>query len=116
MRHRNKKTTLDRKTGPRKALLKGLIANFIIYEKIETTEAKAKAIKPKVEKLITIAKINNLTTRRRLLKELPTKNTVEKVLDVLGPRYKERPGGYTRIVKIGVRKGDGAEMVQISFV
>ena len=116
MRHRNKKTTLDRKTGPRKALVKGLIASLIIYEKIKTTEAKAKAIKPKIEKLITIGKESDLTARRRLLKELPTKSTVAKVLDVLGPRYKERPGGYTRIVKIGTRKGDGAEMVQISFV
>ena len=83
---------------------------------IRTTDAKAKTIKPIVEKLITLGKENNLNTRRRLLAALPTKNAVDKVLEVLGPRYKTRKGGYTRIVKIGKRKGDAAEVVQISFV
>jgi large subunit ribosomal protein L17 len=116
MRHRNTTKTLDRKTGPRKALLKSLVSNLVIYEKIETTEAKAKVIKPMVEKLITIGRDNDLTARRRLIQELPTNNAVNKVLEVLSPKYKERPGGYTRIIKISPRKGDGAVMVQISFV
>ena len=116
MRHKKKKKILDRKIGPRKALLKNLTASLIIYEKVKTTDAKAKTIKPIVEKLITLGKKNNLTTRRRLLAVLPTKNAVDKVLEVLGPRYKNRKGGYTRIVKIGKRQGDDAEMVQISFV
>jgi len=116
MRHRKKGKILDRKIGPRKALLKNLAASLILYEKIRTTEAKAKEVRSVVEKLITIGKKNNLTTRRRLLAYLPTKNAVNKILEVLGPEYKDRKGGYTRIVKIGPRKGDGAKMVQISFV
>ncbi|MFA7662309.1 MAG: 50S ribosomal protein L17 [Patescibacteria group bacterium] len=116
MRHRKNTKTLDRKTGPRKALLKNLIGSLLIYEKIETTEGKAKVIKPMVEKLITIGRVNDLTSRRRLIKELPAGSVVDKVLDILGPRYKARTGGYTRIVKLSPRKGDGAEVVQISFV
>ncbi len=116
MRHKSKTKTLDRKKAPREALLRGLATSMIIYEKIKTTKAKAKAVKPLVERLITTAKVNDLHTRRQLLKVLYHKKAVAKALEVLGPRYKERKGGYTRITAVGQRAGDGAEMVQIEFV
>ena len=116
MRHRKKGKILDRKIAPRQALLRNLATSIIIYEKVKTTKAKAKVVKPMVEKLITIAKTNNLTARRRLLQTLYHKKAVNKALEVLGPRYKERKGGYTRIINLGPRKGDGAEMVFIEFV
>ena len=83
---------------------------------MKTTKAKAKAVRPLVEKLITLAKKNDLNSRRRLIKVLYHKKAVSKALEVLGPRYLERKGGYTRIIKIGRRDGDAAEMVQIEFV
>jgi len=116
MRHRSKKVTLDRKSGPRKALLSGLVCQVILYEKIKTTEAKAKAIKPMVERVITRGKTDTLANRRILLSRLPIKKAVKKVFEVLGPKYKERAGGYLRLIKIGPRKGDGAKMVQIELV
>jgi large subunit ribosomal protein L17 len=116
MRHRKNKNTLDRKTGPRTALFKNLAQSLVLYEKIKTTEAKASAIKPIVEKLITRAKIDSLHNRREIMKFLPTQNAVKKIFEVLGPRFKERGGGYLRIVKIGERKGDAAKMVIIEFV
>ena len=116
MRHRKKTIILDRKTAPRKALLRSLATSVIIYEKVKTTKAKAKAVKPIVEKLITTAKKNDLTARRKLLETLYHKKAVNKALEILGPRYKERKGGYTRIINIGRRQGDNAEIVQIEFV
>lgn len=116
MRHRNKGKILDRKKAPRKALLRNLATSVILYEKIKTTTTKAKAVKPLVEKMVTIAKKNDLTARRRLLEVLYNKKAVAKALEVLGPRYQTRKGGYTRITKIGIRKGDGAEVSQIEFV
>lgn len=116
MRHRGSKKILSRTSSARKSLMRGLATSFILYEKIKTTQAKARVLRSKVEKLVTLGKNNNLSARRRLLSELYTKNAVNKVLEVLGPRYKERNGGYTRIIPIGSRKGDGAEMVYIEFV
>lgn len=116
MRHRKKKVTLDRKKAPREAMLRNLAESVILYEKIKTTEAKAKAVKPFVEKLITRSKVSTLHNRRELHKTLYTKNAIAKCLEVLGPRYAQRPGGYTRIIKIGPRQGDGAKMVQLELV
>ncbi|MEK7618846.1 MAG: 50S ribosomal protein L17 [Patescibacteria group bacterium] len=116
MRHRKKKVTLDRKAGPRNALLKNLAAQVILYEKVSTTVGKAKAIRPIVERLITKGKEPTLAHRRALLAVLPTQNAVNKLLEDIGPRYKERPGGYTRIVKLGLRKGDGAAIARIELV
>lgn len=116
MRHQKKTIKLDRKSGPRKALLKNLAMSVIIYEKITTTEAKAKAVKPLVEKLVTLGKENNLTNYRKLLRSLPTEKAAKKVIEVLGPKYKERKGGYLRLVKVISRKGDGAKMVRVEFV
>jgi len=116
MRHRNKVKTLDRTTGARRALLRGLATNLFIYEKIKTTLAKAKALRPIAERLITVAKKNDLNARRRLIKYLYTENAVKKALNQLGPKYKDRAGGYTRIVKIGPRAGDNADIALIEFV
>src|SRR3989338_6628317 len=116
MRHRSKKITLDRKKAPRKALLGNLAAQVILYEKIQTTEAKAKAVKPLVEKIVTRAKKDNLANRRLLLAKLPIKSSVKKVFEVIAPRYQETAGGYLRIIKLGVRQGDGAKMAQLEFV
>ena len=116
MRHRSKKKILDRKKAPREALLKGLAAQLILYEKIKTTEAKARVLKPIVEKIITRSKVDTLANRRLVMAILPIKSSTKKVFEVLGPRYKERKGGYLRIVKLDCRKGDGALMAQIEFV
>ena len=116
MRHRKKGKILDRKKQPRKALLRSLATNLILYEKIKTTEAKAKAVKPIVEKLVTKGKANDLHARRELIKYLYVENAVKKVLEDLSPRYKDRKGGYLRIVKLNPRQGDGAKMAQIEFV
>ncbi|MFA7653572.1 MAG: 50S ribosomal protein L17 [Candidatus Magasanikbacteria bacterium] len=116
MRHQMKKVTLDRKAAPRRALLCGLVSSLVLYEKITTTKAKAKAIKPLIEKAITKAKKNDLANRRALLAQLHAKNVVSKLIEVLGPRYTTRQGGYTRIVNLGNRKGDGAQEVVIEFV
>jgi len=97
-------------------MLRNLASSLIIYEKIKTTEAKAKAVKPLVEKLITTAAKGDLTTRRKLIKVLPQPMAVKKALEILGARYRERPGGYTRIIKLGSRQGDGAKIVQIELV
>ena len=116
MRHRSKKKTLDRKKSPRKALLGNLCSQVILYEKIQTTEAKAKVIKPLVEKIVTRAKNDTLANRRLILAKLPIKSATKKVFEVIAPRYKERKGGYLRIIKLSPRKGDGAKMAQIEFV
>ncbi len=116
MRHRKKGTILDRKKEAREMMLRNLASSVILYEKVVTTEAKAKAVKPLVERLITIAKKGDLASRRRLIAVLPQKNAVKKAMEVLGGRYAERQGGYTRITKIGNRKGDGAAMAQIELI
>ncbi|MCG2695616.1 50S ribosomal protein L17 [Candidatus Parcubacteria bacterium] len=116
MRHRSKKVTLDRKKKPREMMLRNLASSVLIYEKIKTTEAKAKAVKPIVEKLITVSMKGDLTARRRLIKSLPQKMAVKKAMEVLGERYKDRKGGYARIIKLGKRQGDGADIVQLELV
>lgn len=116
MRHQKRKVTLDRKTGPRTALLTGLAESLILYEKINTTKAKAKAVRPIVERLITKAKTKSLTTTRTLSSQLYTKNSVKKLTEELGPRYAERKGGYTRMTVLKNRVGDGAEEVLIELV
>ncbi len=97
-------------------MLRSLAESVILYEKVKTTAAKAKAVRPLVEKMITVGKTNTLTSRRKLQSFFYTENSVKKILEVLGPRFKERKGGYTRIIKIGPRKGDGAQVAQIELV
>jgi len=116
MRHGNKNKTLDRLKAPREAMLRNLAASILTYEKVKTTSAKAKAVKPLVERLITTAKKGDLNAHRALLKTIYQKPVVKKTLDVLAERYKTRAGGYTRIIKIGPRQGDGAQIVQIELV
>lgn len=116
MRHRKKGKILDRKVGPRQLLLRNLATSLVLYEKIKTTKAKAQAVRPLVERLVTLGKINTLYHRRLLQKQLLTENAAKKVLEVLGPRYKERQGGYTRMINLKQRQGDGAPVVQIEFV
>jgi large subunit ribosomal protein L17 len=116
MRHRKKKVTLDRKTDPRGLLLRNLTASVLIYEKVKTTEAKAKVIRSRVEKMITLAKKGDLSSLRALIAYLPQKTAVLKAVEVLNKRYEGRVGGYTRIIKIGNRQGDGAKIAQIELV
>jgi len=116
MRHRIKTKTLDRKKESREAMLRNLATSIILYEKVKTTKAKARAVKPIVEKIITLGKKNTLATRRQALKFFYIENPVKKIFEELAPRYKERTGGYTRITKLGFRQGDSAEMVQIELV
>lgn len=115
MRKRNSGRKFSRKIGPRKQLFKSLANNFLLHEKITTTEAKAKELRSVVEKMITRAKDANLADRRLLARELDPKMT-KKIVDELAPKYKERKGGYTRIIKLGPRNSDGAKMVIIEFV
>lgn len=116
MRHRKYGKKLGRETGPRQALMRNLATSVILYERVRTTKAKAQAVRPIVERMVTTGKQSSLTSRRRLSASLATPGAVRKVLEVLGPRYISRPGGYTRIIKLGRRRGDAAEMVQIEFV
>ena len=115
MRKLNKGRKLSLKTGPRKALLRVLMNNFLLKEKIKTTEAKAKELRSVVEKMITRAKDANLTDRRLLAQSL-TPEMTRKIIQELAPRYKDRVGGYTRIIKLGPRNSDGAKMVIIELI
>lgn len=116
MRHRVAGKKLGRTKNQRKALFRSLTNSLILHEKIVTTSAKAKAVKPMVEKLVTRAKTNSIHSRRLLIKELASENTARKMLEVIGPKFKERPGGYTKIVKLGSRTGDQAPLVSLMFV
>ena len=116
MRHRNKIKKLDRKKAPREMMLRNLAASVLKYEKVNTTEAKAKAVRSLVEKSITIAKKNDLAARRSLIALLPQPNAVKKLIEVIGKRYKDRKGGYTRIIRLNNRQGDGAKIVRIELV
>ncbi len=117
MRHQKTRNKLSRDSAHRKALLMNLSKQLIEHERIETTQAKAKAVKPEVEKLITLAKRGDLHARRQALATLAQdKFAVHKLFEEVAPRYAERPGGYTRILKIGQRSGDATEMVFIELV
>jgi len=116
MRHKKQGKKLDRKKAPREMMLRNLAASIIIYEKVNTTEAKAKAVRTIVDKTITLAKVGNLTSRRRIIELLPQKMAIKKVIEVLSGRYKEKKGGYTRIIKLNRRQGDNAAMVRISLI
>ena len=115
MKHLKKGRKLSRKRDQRKALLRNLAYSLILREKIKTTEAKAKELRPFVEKIITKAKKRDLNSRRHIAKLLAP-NAVKKVVDELGERYAERKGGYIRIIKMGFRRGDAARMAIIELV
>ena len=117
MRHRVDKKKLSRDVDHRKALLRNLSTALITYESIRTTESKAKFVKPYVEKLVTKAKSGYSFNLGKYLKtKLYSEDTIKKLINDIAPRYLNRPGGYTRIVKIGNRDGDKAMMARIEFV
>lgn len=116
MRHRLANKKLGRNSAQRKALLRSLVTSFLDKERINTTLAKAKALRPVAEKIITLAKKNSLHARRKVLRFVYKKNVVKKLFEDIGPRFTERPGGYTRIIKTGQRAGDGAQLAIIELV
>jgi large subunit ribosomal protein L17 len=118
MRHQKTRHKLSRDSAHRKALLANLCVEVIDHERIKTTEAKAKALKPELEKLITLAKKGDLHARRQAISTLqhPDKGVIYKLFEEIAPRYTERPGGYTRILKLGPRSSDATEMVYIELV
>ncbi|MEX2264671.1 MAG: 50S ribosomal protein L17 [Bryobacteraceae bacterium] len=116
MRHKVGGYKLKRDSGSRKALLRGLVTSVIEHERVITTVPKAKAVKPLVDRMITLAKRDTLHTRRQAASFLETPVSVKKLFDTLGTRFGQRNGGYTRIVRLGPRKGDGAEQAMLELV
>jgi large subunit ribosomal protein L17 len=116
MRHKLAGYKLKRNLGSRAALLKGLVTSVIEHERVVTTVPKAKAARPLVEKMITLAKRDTLHARRQAAAFLATPESVKKLFDKLGTRFGQREGGYTRVVRLGWRKGDGAETAMLELV
>lgn len=116
MRHHNNIRKFGRTRNQRKALLRSLAINLILNGKMETTEAKAKEIRPYVEKLVTKAKKNDLTAKRQIVSKLGNEEGMKKLFADLAPKYKDRAGGYTRIIKLPRRQGDGSPMAFIEFI
>jgi len=107
---------LGRTTGHRRALFRNMVTSLFARERIETTEAKAKEVQPIAEKLVTLAKRGDLHARRQAARYLTDEDVLKKLFDVIGPRYADRAGGYTRIVRTGNRKGDAAPMALLELV
>ncbi len=116
MRHKVAGRKLGRPSGHRRALYRSLVTDLLDYEKITTTEAKAKEARSLAEKMITLGKKGGLSSRRQALAFIFDKKVVNKVFDDLAPRFAERLGGYTRLTKLGRRLGDGATMVRLELV
>jgi large subunit ribosomal protein L17 len=117
MRHHNNTRKFGRDKTQKRALLNSLALNLIVREKIKTTEPKAKELRPFMEKLVTRAKGGNMATRRLIAAKLSNKGKeVKKLFDIIAPKYADKKGGYTRILKLGARKSDGAKMAVIEFV
>ena len=116
MRHRNAGFKLGRNTSHRSALLRNLTTSVIISDRVETTVAKAKAVRPHVEKMITLGKKGDVHARRQALSFLRTDDAVKRLFDTVAPRYGDRQGGYLRIVRTGFQKGDGAEKAFIELL
>ena len=116
MRHKRKGRKLGRTSSHRKAMLANMAIALFQHEKIKTTEPKSKELRRTAEKLITLAKRGDLHARRLAAKTVHDKEILQKLFDDIGPRYAERQGGYTRIIKLGMRFGDGAHMAVIELV
>ena len=116
MRHRKAGFKLGRKTPHRRALLRNLVTSILMEDRVETTLTKAKAVRPQVEKMITLGKRGDLHARRQALAYLMTRESVSRLFDTVAPRYGERAGGYLRIVRTGFRKGDGGETALIELL
>jgi len=116
MRHKNKVVKFSRPAAQRKALVRSLATSLVLHGRLKTTLIRAKALRPIVERYITKAKNNNLITRRLLMGFFYQEKAVNKLLNEIGPKYKERAGGYTRIIKLNVRKGDDAPIGIIELI
>ena len=116
MRHRNQGRKLNITSSHRTPMFANMAAALIKHEQIKTTLPKAKELRPVVEKLVTLSRRNDLHARRQALSTIRDEDQVKKLFEVLGPRYKARPGGYTRVLKAGFRHGDNAPMAIIEFV
>jgi large subunit ribosomal protein L17 len=116
MRHRVAGRKFHRSTGERLGMYRNLLVSLIAHERIRTTEAKAKEIQGMIEQLVRVAAQDNQQTRRIATSRLANSAAVEKLFTVIGPRYTEREGGYTRLFKLGTRLGDGADMALIEFL
>lgn len=116
MRHRVAGRKFDRNTGHRMAMFKNLVTDLLRYEQIQTTEQKAKEIRGMAERIITYGKDGTVHARRQALRFVTDKDVVDRVFTVYGPRYAARPGGYTRILKLGQRLGDGASIAIIELI
>ncbi len=116
MRHKKKGRKLGRKVGNRKALLRNLACQLILHKKIKTTDPKAKELRSFIEPLITLAKKDSLHSRRLIIKKIPKKNVVRILFKEIAPLFTTRPGGYTRITKLGLRDNDRAPVSIIEFV
>ena len=116
MRHKVAGRKFDRPTGHRRAMFRNLVTDLLRYEKITTTEAKAKEVRGLAERMITLGKKGELHSRRQALSFILDAKVTDKIFAELAPRYAERPGGYTRIIKMGPRLGDGAHMARLELV
>ncbi len=116
MRHRSTKKILGRGKAHRRSLTRNFVRSFFTYEKVRTTETKAKVMKSEIEKLITIGKTDSLKARRDIIKKIGSNTLATKIIKDISPRYKDRKGGYTRIMKIGTRSGDSAPEVYLTLV
>jgi large subunit ribosomal protein L17 len=116
VRHHRAGKKLGRDSAHRRALYANLACSLIEHGRIRTTEAKAKAVKPFAEQMITLGKRGDLSARRQAISELRSQDAVRKLFDDVAPRFAERPGGYSRIVKLGQRQGDAADMVYLELV
>lgn len=116
MRHRNRNRKLSRTAAHRTALFRNQLAALVEHERIETTLAKAKELRPIAERVVSRGRQDTVAARRWVRRWLPDRTLVKKVFDELAPRFQDRPGGYLRIVKLGPRAGDSAEMALVEFV
>jgi large subunit ribosomal protein L17 len=116
MRHRRKVPKLSRTESHRKAVLRNLATQLIVHEKITTTEARAKAVRPFAERLISMAREDTVHSRRTVARHIADKEAVKKLFAEISPRYRERPGGYTRIMKLARRQGDNAQLSIIELM
>ena len=116
MRHKLAYRTLNRTSEHRKALFKNMLNSLIKYEQITTTLPKAKELKPKIDKMITLGKKNNLQSKKNLFSKLQNKSSVDKLIKILSQRYEKRKGGYSRVIRAGFRYGDDAPMAIIELV
>jgi len=116
MRHRNAGFKLGRNPSHRRALLRNLVTSIILMDRVETTITKCKATRPIVEKMITLGKRGTVHARRQALAYMMTPESVDRLFNIVAPRYATRPGGYCRITRLGARKGDAAEMAYIELL